>query len=138
MNIKETSQRFYFLCGKTKPLEKKMPLPQLLTICCSNWTLRTKKESDFQTLSIQRGTVLQNTLLHRKVCQICWACRLKMDDCPDNQLFLPFFTLFEVTCLYFLLTQLILFFFFGLWWSWRLNSYSCSIFCLPDAESKLW
>ena len=44
MDIEETPYGVYFLCGKSKPLGKKMPLPQLLTVCCPNWTSRTQKK----------------------------------------------------------------------------------------------
>ena len=61
MDIEETPHGVYFLCDKSKPLGKKMPLPQLLTVCCPNWTSRTQKT---------RWDNPSETLFHRKVCQI--------------------------------------------------------------------
>ena len=46
MGIEETPHGVYFLCGKSKPLGKKMPVPRLLTLCCLD--KQDTKESDYQ------------------------------------------------------------------------------------------
>ena len=62
IDSEETPHRVYFLCGKSKPLGKKVPLPQLLTVCCLNGTSRTqikpcpdKVRQSFKNLVSQEG-----------------------------------------------------------------------------------
>ena len=57
MVIKETPQGVYFLCDKSKPLGKRVFLPQLLTAFCPNGRSATQK-SDYKTLPRQGGRIL--------------------------------------------------------------------------------
>ena len=44
MGTEETPHGVYFLCVKSKPLDKKVPLPQLLIVYCLYWISRTQKK----------------------------------------------------------------------------------------------
>ena len=67
---------FTFFVTKLNHWVKKMPLPQLLTVSYSNQTSRTQKQVTAKHCQEKEGRTI---LLHRKVCQICQACKLKMD-----------------------------------------------------------
>ena len=101
MGIKETPHGVYFLCGKSKPLGKKMPLPQLLTVCCPNWTSRTQKKVTAKHCQDKEGQPFRI---------FCFAAKSVRYARTLGQLFLSSRTFFlEITYWYFLLTQLILF-----------------------------
>ncbi|KAL6089052.1 hypothetical protein STEG23_023397 [Scotinomys teguina] len=44
MSIEEPPYGVSFHCGKVSHWAKKLPLPRLLTVCCPNWTGRTRKK----------------------------------------------------------------------------------------------
>ncbi|KAL6046460.1 hypothetical protein STEG23_021421 [Scotinomys teguina] len=56
MGIKETRYGVYFLCGKSKPLDKWL-LPQLLTVCCPNGPSRRQNKELLNFAKTRKGQV---------------------------------------------------------------------------------
>ena len=135
-----------FFVAKASHCARKFP-------CLSCWLYAVligqagHKKYDCQILSRQGGTLLQNILLKRKVCWLFEIYRPKIDASTLQRNFgwqsrHPIVSVINHifrSCLLALLAYLVnIISFLGLWGNWRLDGYSYSFPCLPDAKSKLW
>ena len=131
----------YFLCGKSKPLGKKMSLHWLLTVCCPNWTSITQKKVTLKHCQGKEGQPYRTSCFTEKSIKFArpigqrWMPHVAEELWVTAQAasrFCHFSHILEAVLLA-LPAYSVIIFFLGLWGSWRLDNYSS-----PDAESKLW